>query len=143
VKCEARHVFCADVEGRADEGLTVVQETMSYIAEKSGLTLKMEPGAGWANKELRLVPKRLFKGTFNSEILRKMLSEKEAEWYEEMREKERDFDKKSAEAVNFMDGKRSVSDIVKAVSSEYSETDPAHVLKSLRDLERADLVTLS
>jgi DNA-binding PadR family transcriptional regulator len=60
-----------------------------------------------------------------------------------VRETDGDFDKKSAEILNFMNGKRSVYEIVKAVSAEYSETNPEHVLKFLRDLEKAKLVELS
>lgn len=60
-----------------------------------------------------------------------------------MREKDEDFDKKSAEVLNFMNGKRSIYEIVKAVSAEYSETNPEHVVKLLQDLEKAKLVEIS
>jgi DNA-binding PadR family transcriptional regulator len=60
-----------------------------------------------------------------------------------VREKDQDFDKKRAEVLNFIDGKRSVYQIAKSVSAEYSEIDPERVLKFLRDLEKAKLVQLT
>jgi hypothetical protein len=87
-----------------------------------------------------LVPKRLFKGTLDFEAVRKGLSEEEFEWYREIDEKDREFHRKAAEILNFMDGKRSLHEILNAVSAEYGETDPEHVLKFLRDLEKISLV---
>ena len=89
----------------------------------------------------RLIPKRLFKGTLNFDLLKKVLGEKEYEWYQEIDEKDRSFYNKAAEFVNFMDGKRNAYDILKAVSAEYSETNPDYVLKFLRDLEKTNLIT--
>ena len=134
---------CRDIEGRADQALANLQETLSFIAKTSALTLPSQPEHAEPRKELRVIPRRLFKGTLDSNVLKKTLSEKELEWYEEVREKDVDFDKKSAEVLNFMNGKRSVYDIVRAVSAEYSETNPEHVLKFLQDLEKAKLVNLS
>jgi len=75
-------------------------------------------------------------------MLKKALGEKEYEWYREIDEKDREFYKKVAEFVNFMDGKRSAYDILRAVSAEYGETNPDHVLKFLRDFEKTKLVAL-
>jgi hypothetical protein len=72
--------------------------------------------------------------------VRKGLSEKEFEWYREIDEKDPEFRKKAAEILNFMDGKRSLHEILRAVSAEYSETNPEDVLKFLRDLEKMNLV---
>jgi hypothetical protein len=74
--------------------------------------------------------------------LKKGLGEKEYAWYLEMDEKDQEFAKRIAEVLNFMDGKRNVYEIIKAVSAEYSETNPEHILKFVRDLEKIELVTL-
>lgn len=134
---------CADIESLAKQEIARLQETISFIARTSNLSLEVEPEATELYKELDLVPRRLFKGTLDFGILKKTLNEKEFGWYEEVREKDKDFDKKAAEVLNFMNGKRSVSDIIKAVSAEYTRTDPQHVFRFLRDLEKAKLVQLS
>jgi aminopeptidase YwaD len=134
---------CRNIADLANQEIARLQETLSFIAKTSLLTLPSQPEHPEPDKGLRIVPKRLFKGTLDSSVLKKTLSEKELEWYEEVRETDGDFDKKSAEILNFMNGKRSVYEIVKAVSAEYSETNPEHVLKFLRDLEKAKLVELS
>ena len=47
------------------------------------------------------------------------------------------------EALNFVDGKSSVLDIVNAVSAEYGPVDPNAVLAFFKILERAELLTLN
>jgi hypothetical protein len=69
------------------------------------------------------------------------LGEKEFEWYREIGEKDKEFDRKIFEILNFMDGKRNLHEILMAVSAEYSEIDPKHALKVLRNLRRIGLVT--
>jgi hypothetical protein len=44
------------------------------------------------------------------------------------------------EILNFMDGKRNLLEISRAVSAEYGQTNIEHVLKYLRDLEKCGLV---
>ncbi|HVP16436.1 MAG TPA: M28 family peptidase, partial [candidate division Zixibacteria bacterium] len=134
---------CRNIVDIATRELTGLQETLSFIAKTSDLTIPSHPEHAEPDKEHRVVPKRLFKGTLDSSVLKKTLSEKELEWYEEVREKDEDFDKKLAEVLNFINGKRSVYEIAKAVSAEYSETNPENVLKFLRDLEKAKLVEIS
>jgi hypothetical protein len=134
---------CRDIQDLAKQEIARLEETLSFIAKTSALTLPSKPEGRESEKELRAVPKRLFRGTLDSNVLKKTLSESELEWYEQAREEDRDFDSKLAEVLNFMDGKRSVYDIVKAVSAEYSETSPEHVLKFLHDLEGAKLLQLS
>jgi hypothetical protein len=41
-----------------------------------------------------------------------------------------------------MNGKRNLYEIVKAVSAEYSDTDPEYALRFVRDLEKLKLVSL-
>lgn len=130
---------CKEIRDTGEKEIRKLEQTMSFLAKKHGSTLPAQSGA---SEELRrLVPKRLFKGTLDSSLLRKELGEKEYEWYRDMDEKDREFGKKAAEVVNFIDGKRSVFDLVNAVSAEYSETNSEHVLKFLRDLEKLNLVS--
>ncbi len=126
-----------------DARISRVQETLNFIAKTSGLNLPNEPADMEQKTRLKAVPKRLFRGTLDSSFLKKTLSDEESGWYEQAREKDLDFDKKLAETLNFMDGKRTIHEIVKAVSGEYSETRPEVVVKFLEDLEKAKLVQLS
>jgi len=72
-----------------------------------------------------------------------LLGEEEYRWYDEMDDKDIQFERKRAEIVNFMDGKRTLRDIVKAVSAEYgTETSTEHALKFVKDLEKTKLITL-
>ena len=135
-------VLCRNIADIATQELARLQEALSFVAKASALTLSNQNGQAESNKELSVVPKRLFKGPLDSNVLRKTLSEKELEMYEEVRKIDEDFDKKTAEVLNFMNGKRSIYEIVLAVSAEYSETNPEHVLKFLRDLEKSKLVEL-
>lgn len=135
-------VLCRNIADIATQELARLQDVLSFVAKASALTLPTQNDQTESNKELGVVPKRLFKGPLDSNVLRKTLSEKELEWYEEVRKIDEDFDKKTAEMLNFMNGKRSIYEIVMAVSAEYSETNPEHVLKFLRDLEKSKLVEL-
>jgi len=130
---------CKEIRDTGEKEIRKLEQTISFLAKKHGLNLHAQSGASEELK--RLVPVRFFKGTLDSNLLRKELGEKEYEWYRDMDEKDREFSKKAAEIVNFIDGKRSVFDLVNAVSAEYSETNSEYVLKFLRDLEKLKLVS--
>jgi hypothetical protein len=133
---------CEDIANRAQQKTARLEEVSSFIAKTLAITIPAKLEETEADTELkRLIPKRLFKGTLNFDLLKKVLGEKEYEWYQEIDEKDRTFDNKAAEFVNFMDGKRNAYDILKAVSAEYTPTNPEHMLKFLRDLEKANLIT--
>jgi hypothetical protein len=132
--------YCKDITDFGKREAEILLQTLNFVAKTSALTLPVAVEAEDKENELKLVPRRLFKGTLDFEAIRKGLSEKEFEWYREIDEKDREFHKKSAEILNFMDGNRSLHEILKAVSSEYSETRPEYVLKFLRDLEKINLV---
>jgi hypothetical protein len=133
--------LCEEIANRAEQKTMRLEEVLSFIARTLTLTILTKVEETEADTDLkRLIPKRLFKGTLNFDLLRKALGEKEYEWYQEIDEKDRDFGNKAAEFVNFMDGKRNAYGILKTVSAEYSETSPEHVLKFLRDLEKASLI---
>lgn len=132
-------VNCEEIRELGKREIRRLEETLEFLAEKSGLTI---PGLPEPSGELKmLVPRRLFKGTFDFGSLRKALGEKEYEWYEDIIEKDAGFNKKMAEILNFMNGERSALEIMNAVSAEYSETNPESMLKFLRDLERLELVS--
>jgi aminopeptidase YwaD len=134
--------LCEDIANRAQQKTARLEEVLSFIAKTLAITIPAKLEETEADAELkRLIPKRLFKGTLNFDMLKKVLGEKEYEWYQEIDEKDRSFHNKVAEFVNFMDGKRNAYDILKAVSAEYSETNPEYALKFLRDLEKANLIT--
>jgi hypothetical protein len=135
---------CADMADLGRRETAKLEETLDFIAKTSSVTLTAQLEETQADKELKkLVPKRLFKGSLDSGLFQKELGEKEYEWYMEIGDKDPDLEKKSAEILNFMDGKRNAYEILQAVSAEYTETDPEHVLKFLRDLEKTKLVTFS
>lgn len=109
----------------------------------SGSKLKLpDTGASRTEKEsMTLVPARRFKGTLEWTLLPDFLGEKGYKAYKKVEDVDPDFINKFPEVVNFIDGKRTVCDIVRAVSAEYGPTDTSHVLMYLRDLERMKLVS--
>jgi hypothetical protein len=120
-----------------------LEEALNFIAHASKLTIPTKLEETKAEKDLkRLIPKKLFKGTLSSDELRRMLGQREYEWYDLISEKDLDFGRKMLEIVNFMDGKRNAYDIAAAVSAEYGPTQLEHVRKFLKDLKKAKLATL-
>ncbi|MEM3760239.1 MAG: M28 family peptidase, partial [Candidatus Bathyarchaeia archaeon] len=133
--------YCNDIENLGRKEIAIFEETLNFIAKALSITLPAKLEETETEAELkRLIPRRLFKGTLDTETLKQALSEKEYEWYQEIWEKDPGFGKKMEEIVNFIDGKRSAYNIVMAVSAEYDETNPGHVLRFLKDMEKAKLV---
>jgi hypothetical protein len=132
---------CEDIASQGKKEIARLDETLSFIMKTThlGHLPKLEERKA-DKKPWTLIPRRLFKGTLSADLLKKELGEKEYAWYLEIDEKDREFTKKMAEVLNFMDGKRSVHEIVRAVSAEYSEKNPEYLLKFLRDLEKTRLV---
>lgn len=134
--------YCEDITSQGQRETRKLEEALDFIARTSAIKLPTILEETEAEQELKkLVPERLFKGTLGGDLLKKELGEKEYEWYEEIDEKDAEFGKKMPEVLNFMDGKRTALDIVKAVSAEYTQTNVEHVLKFLRDLEKIKLIT--
>ena len=132
---------CEDIASWGQKEIGKLDEALSFIAKASNVTLPAKLEETEAENELtKLIPRRLFRGTFGLS-LKKELGEKEYEWYEKIIEKDSAFNLKLGEALNFMDGKRNVYDILKAVSAEYTETKPEEMLKVLKDLEKLKLIT--
>ena len=130
---------CEEIRELGKKETRKLEETLDFLAKKSGLTLPILPEMGGELK--KLVPMRLFKGTFDFGSLKKALGEKEYKWYQDVRDKDTQFSKKTPEILNFMDGQRNALEIMNSVSAEYNETDPEHVLKFLRDLEKLKLIS--
>jgi len=133
---------CEDIANRAQQKTATLEEALGFIAKTLAIAIPAKLEETEAEAELKkLIPRRLFKGALNFDLLKEALGEKEYEWYQEIGEKDCYFGNKVAEFVNFMDGKRNAYDMLKAVSAEYGETNPEYALKFLRDLEKAKLVT--
>jgi murein L,D-transpeptidase YcbB/YkuD len=132
---------CEDIRNLGKSETRKLEETLNFIAKTSAITLEKLEETQADQEAKRLAPKKLFKGTLNDDVLKKAIGEEEYEWYELIDDKDEDFSKKMAEILNFMDGKRNAHDIIKAVSAEYSPTDPENVMKFLKDLKKAKLVT--
>ena len=135
------HKHCEDIRNLGKSETRKLEETLNFIAKTSAIKLEKLEETQADQEAKRLAPKKLFKGTLNDDVLKKAIGEEEYEWYELIDDKDEDFSKKMAEILNFMDGKRNAHDIIKAISAEYSPTDPENVMKFLKDLKKAKLVT--
>jgi aminopeptidase YwaD len=88
-----------------------------------------------------IVPKRLFKGTLDSDLMIEMLGCEAYQWYRDIDRKDQLFSKKMYEAVNLMDGRRTLFDICRFVSAEYGPTDCEDLARFISDLKRMRLVS--
>jgi len=132
-----------DIEQSGKRTLSKIEETLLFISKTLGLSLPTEIEEPEAEKQAKtIIPKRLFKGTLNPDTLKKLLGEEEFRWYEDMAQKDTKFPIKRAEILNFMDGKRTLYDIVRAVLAEYAELSAEHALKLIKDLEKTKLISL-
>lgn len=134
---------CRDIVNHGRKELTKLAETAEFVARTAAIKVPSRPGDTGSDKEARrLIPKRMFMGTLNLEILLETLSEKEYDWYRHLDDGDYNSGNKMYELLNFMDGKKSLHEIVKAVSSEYSPMDMDVALRFVKDLERCRLVKL-
>ncbi len=115
----------------------------TVAAIQDGLRVKIPAAVPTpAEKEsVGLVPMRRFKGNLEWSLLRDFLGESGYKAYKKIEETDHNFMAKTPEIIYFMDGKRTVDGIVRAVSAECGPTDHNHVLMYLRDLERMKLVS--
>ena len=133
-------VYCRDIEALGKQEAARLEDIISFIRESRNMKTPKFAETRIDEKARRLIPKRLFKGTLNSDLLRQKLTESEYEWYEKIGNEDKEFGKKMAEIINFIDGKRTAYEIVNAVSAEYSQTNTEHALKFLKDLGKLGLV---
>jgi hypothetical protein len=132
-----------ELETIADQEVAKLDEVLAQVAAQASVKLPKRVPEPRATKELRrLTPHKLFKGTLNHDLLKERLGRKRFERHKAMADKDRDFENKSMEALNYMDGKRTGADILEVVSAEYGRTEPGALLELLKDLERAGLVKL-
>ena len=124
--------------------LAKVEKLLSFISKENKLKMPKKLEETENEKKARsIIPQRLFKGTLSTaDVIRKEFAEKEYEWFEEMIKKDINFEKKVKELLNFMDGKRALSDIVKAVSTEYGEFKVEDALKFIRNMEKLKLFSI-
>jgi hypothetical protein len=115
----------------------------TVAAIQKSLSVKIPaPTVSSAEKEsMGLVPRRRFKGNLDWTLLLDFLGERGYRAYKEVEEVDHDFIAKTPEIVYLVDGKRTVDDIVRAVSAECGPTDHSHALMYLRDLERMKLIS--
>jgi aminopeptidase-like protein len=132
---------CKDIADAGEKEIYRIERTLDFIAKTLDLALPTIEETEAEREAKKLVPTKLFKGTLNADLVKKTLVEKEYEWYQRISEKDKAFGKKMSEILNFMDGERDVYTIAKAVSAEYGQTNMEHVLKYLRNLEKANLVS--
>jgi len=126
----------------AEHAQTRIEETLALITKSTGVSVPVKLEVSEAEREAKkIIPKRLFKGTLSLESFRLLLGEEEYNWYEEQIEKDLDFEKKIAEIINYMNGRRSLHEILRAVSAEYTEITAEQGLKLLLDLEKTKFVT--
>ncbi len=138
------HTLVEDISVAGEREIERFNEVLVQIAEKIGVPTVDQVGESEADKRSRkMVPEKLFKGSLSMEAFRKALAEKEWKWYQEKRKEDRRFGVKMVEVLNFMDGKKTVHDIVTAVSAEYTETKTEDVLNFLQDLEKMKLISLN
>ncbi|UCD95935.1 MAG: DUF4910 domain-containing protein [Candidatus Bathyarchaeota archaeon] len=136
------NTFKEDIEVRGELEKTRFQENFDQIMKTIKLPHREKSRESKVVKlTKKLVPKRLFKGPFNSDALKTALGEDEFQWHENITKEDKDFNKKIYEFFNFMDGKRSLYEITKAVSAEYSKTQLEHVLKYMNDLEKTHFIS--
>jgi len=125
-----------------EQAQTRIEETLALIAKSASVSVPVQLEESEAEREARtIIPKRLFKGTLSLETLKLLLGEEEYNWYQGQMEKDSDFDKKMAEIINLMNGKRTLHEILRAVSAEYTEITAENGLKILRDFEKTELTT--
>lgn len=136
-------IYRSDIRKTGKRETEKLNDALIYLTRTSAKkpSIPLPLGETKVEKQLKtIVPKRLFKGTLSTDSLKDELGLAEYEWYYGVDEKDSDFSKKMLEIVNLIDGHRNGSEILKAVSSEYSFTNPAHVLRFLSDLRKTGFV---
>jgi len=121
--------------------LARLDRTIATIQDGLRVKIPVATATPAEKESVGLVPKRRFKGNLEWTLLRDFLGEAGYKAYKKVEETDHNFMAKTPEIIYSMDGKRTVDDIVRAVSAECGPTDHSHVLMYLRDLERMKLVS--
>ncbi|MDH5201299.1 MAG: M28 family peptidase, partial [Candidatus Bathyarchaeota archaeon] len=131
---------------REEEAL---KEFASSLLRGEGLELELKARVAEKMEYGRLVPKRSFVGSLSGgDFMRKLGPERRREYAEWAKKagKELVFGNMNAKIVemwSFADGKRSITEIMEAVTFEYGPTDPELVHEIFKDLERIGYVELT
>jgi hypothetical protein len=131
---------------REEEAL---KEFASSLLRGEGLELELKARVAEKTEYGRLVPKRSFVGSLSGgDFMRKLGPERRREYAEWAKKagKELVFGNMNAKIVemwSFADGKRSITEIMEAVTFEYGPTDPELVHEIFKDLERIGYVELA
>lgn len=132
-----------DLSSHGEQKQARMEEILVFVARAAGLVLPTQLEETEPEKDAkRIVPRKLFKGSLSMDTFKKLLGEAEYKWYEEISEKDRDFGKKASEILNYMNGEKTMHEILRAVSAEYTGIKAVHALKFVRDLQKLKLVTL-
>jgi hypothetical protein len=132
-----------DLSAAGERELAGLERTVRIIERSLGRKIPTVARETKAEREsMKLVPKRRFRGTLPWSLLPESLDEEGTKAYEKIEEIDSEFMSKTAEIVNYMDGKRTVYEITEALSAEYGPTNHAHVMRYMRDLEKMRLITL-
>ncbi len=134
---------CREIEALGSREQDRLEAVIGHIEEDLGVSLRSFRRQEWASREgMDAVPKRVFRGTLCYDVIRDTLSNADFEKFQDIEDSDPDFGKKSVEMLNFMDGRRSVADLVRAVSAEYSPIDPETVKAYIDFLRKMGLVEL-
>ena len=132
---------CSEIAALGRREQDRFEDVVAHIEEDLGVDLRRSGKEKWSSQEgMDIVPKKLFKGTLCYDVIRDTLSRAEYEKFQDLEDSDPDFGKKSVEILNFMDGRRSVADLVRAVSAEYSPIEPRTVKAYVEFLRKMGLV---
>ncbi len=87
----------------------------------------------------KIIPRRLFRGPISQFLFEDLVGDGMA-WYADYARADPGWTDRRAEILNFMDGKRSLLQIFRAVSAELGRSDPAFYRRLLEDLKKHALV---
>jgi aminopeptidase-like protein len=135
--------FTKHINETSNNAIQRIHETILLISKSLGIQLPTQLEETDAEKQAKtIVPTRQLKCTLDMDTFKQLIGEEQYKWYEETSEKDTKFALKRFEILNFMNGKRTLYDIVQAVSAEYGETNMEHALRFIKDLEKTGFATL-
>jgi hypothetical protein len=143
-KPELTHLIeklCKNLSDHGEQARKRFEESLAFVAKTTGVTVPVRLEETAAEKEAKkIIPKRLFKGTLSLDILKQLLNEQDYLWHQTMREKDPDFHKKTDEIINYMNGKTTLHNIQKTVSTQYPNIKTEHTLKLIHHLQKTKLI---
>jgi len=131
----------AAVSAHGSRELSRLNDIVDSVVGKGTVAALMRKGLSKAETQAKkTVPRRLFKGSLDSEFLSETIGEKRCEWYDEVEKRDSSFSKKMYEIVNLMDGDRDLCEIMEVVSAQYGPTEIADVQRFVADLKFGHLI---